>query len=57
MLHRVGTHTCANLAHAILQSEDPEAEGESQLNLHLVDSPGHTLERSWREKGSDFCWK
>ena len=52
--HRVGTHTCVHLAHAILEAEDPEAEGESKLNLHVVDSPGHTLERDWREKGVRF---
>ena len=52
--HRVGTRTCVNLAHAILESEDPEAEGESKLNLHVVDSPGHTLGKSWREKGVRF---
>jgi hypothetical protein len=52
--HRVGTHACVDLAHAILECEEPEAEGESQLNLHVVDSPGHTLERPWRERGVRF---
>jgi alpha-beta hydrolase superfamily lysophospholipase len=52
--HRVGTHTCTNLAHTILASERPEEEGASKLNLHVVDSPGHTLDKSWREKGVRF---
>ena len=49
--HRVGSHACVNLAHAILECEEPEAEGTSHLNLHVVDTPGHALDRDWRERG------
>ena len=50
--HRVGTHACVRFAQRLVEHEDPAAERLSQVQLQVVDAPGHAIGKEWRVRGA-----
>jgi pimeloyl-ACP methyl ester carboxylesterase len=58
--HDDGVHTpsCVALASAIMELEGPTTKGlASRLELHVVETEGHTVPSSWRREGGAWLLK
>ncbi|MCX6049425.1 MAG: hypothetical protein NT075_30360 [Chloroflexi bacterium] len=51
---RVGTDCCVRFALRLFTLESEQAAGVSKIQLHIVDSPGHSLADEWRAAGAKF---
>ncbi len=52
--HRVSTHACVGLARRLFELENPVAEGASAVQVHVVESKGHSLPEEWEAEGGRF---
>jgi pimeloyl-ACP methyl ester carboxylesterase len=57
--HDDGVHTpsCVALASAIMELEGPTTKGTSRLELHIVETEGHTVPSYWRREGGTWLLK
>lgn len=51
---RVGTDCCVRFALRLFTLEQAQTIGASKIQLHIVDSPGHSLADEWRAAGAKF---
>ena len=51
---RVSSAACVRFALRLLELEETMGITHSAIQLHVVDSPGHSLSDHWRAAGADF---
>lgn len=51
---RVGTDCCLRFAYRLFESEEDADSVHSMKQVHVVDSPGHSLATEWRLRGATF---